>query len=290
MASKLADYTLGQVGNILYYASGKADGGYDFYKQEAGKAPFKLSQADAQKEIAAGGGGQPADASAGTIQNTNTYINSGPTLPAYIPMSYTMDEANASAAGSVNPYYDTLLKNYMTANAQTVTRANEDLATANKNYDTQSGYASTDLATSMANLATGAKQSGATEALSANANKAAAEKANAQSGLTFSGVGNTNLNQNDVARRLALAGSASTLAANQAAAQTTNTRAQASIGTAKTAAATSNTRALQDAATAATNETANVGYQRAADIAGKASDLYNQQLNINRQQNPGYAV
>ena len=212
-----------------------------------------------------------------------------PTLPEYKPMDYSFEQAMSEAAPSVNTYYDKTLQDYLKTVETRKVRTAEDLATANANYDTQGRYLGEDYSTNLANLATGAKLSGQGEAATATANRGATQGALAGAGLTFSGLGQEKLNQQDVARRLSLAAATAQLNQAKGAAETTKTRGMEAIGTGKKAATTAATRTEQDLAAEQEEKRTELEYNRAADIASKASQLYQQQQAAWNTSNPYWA-
>jgi hypothetical protein len=225
-------------------------------------------------------------------KNKNTSVNyygAAPTMPEYKPMNYSWEQAMSEAAPSVNTYYDKTLQDYLKTVETRKTRTTEDLATANANYDTQGRYLGEDTATTLGNLATGAKLSGQGEAITATANRAGLQGGLAGAGLTFSGVGQEKLNQGDVARRLSLAAASAQLNQQIGAAKTTKVRGEESITTGKKAAATASTRALEDLTTEQTQKKQDLEYQRAADISTKAEQLYSQQRSSWIANNPEWA-
>lgn len=217
------------------------------------------------------------------------YISQAPQLPEYKPMNYSWEQARSEAAPSVNTYYDKTLQDYLKTVETRKARTQEDLATQMGQYGTQEKYLGEDYSTRLANLATGAKLSGQAEAQSATANRAGLKTGLASAGLTFSGLGNEQLNQQDVARRLSLAAATAQLEQEKAAAETTKVRGTEAIGTGKKAAKTAATRAQEDLMTEQEQKRQDLEYQRAADIATKASQLYSQQQAAWEAANPYWA-
>jgi hypothetical protein len=283
----------GIVGNEVYWKSAKADKGWNYYKQGKGaSSPFSLSETDYLKELGAGNQANDLQAAIDYWKNKNTtvnYISQAPKLPEYKPMTYNWEQAMSEAAPSVNTYYDKTLQDYLKTVETRKTRTAEDLATSMANYDTQGRYLGEDYSTNLANLATNAKLSGQGEAATATANTAGLKGGLASAGLTFSGLGQEKLNQNDVARRLSLAAATASLNQAKGAAETTKTRGMESIGTGKKSAQTAADRAQQDIITEKEREVQDLEYKRAADISDKASQLYSQQQAAWQTANPYWA-